>query len=121
MLSMSERNAIRKAIRLNGAAMVQRIEYGRYLVRSATDERVTYVVAGTAMDGSDHRCDCPAGAHGRPCWHSAAVRLRRVQEEARRQWRRLRARPRPPAQRQTAATVVPGNALPVSPARSLAA
>jgi hypothetical protein len=36
---------------------------------------------------------CEAGQRGIPCWHRAATRLRRVQEEARRQDRKLAQAP----------------------------
>ncbi|MGH2353244.1 MAG: SWIM zinc finger family protein [Chloroflexota bacterium] len=90
MISESERRALVKAIRTNAAAQVRRLEHGLYEVPSATQPGVTYIVCGVAMDGSDHTCTCPAGEHGRACYHIAAVRLRRVQEEAKRAYRQYR-------------------------------
>ena len=91
-LSARERTALTTAIHRNEAAQVQRLAYGRYEVPSATEAGTVYVVTGTALDGSDHRCTCAAGQHGQPCHHVAAVRLRRVQEEAQRQARHLAQR-----------------------------
>ena len=75
MLNTSERNAISKAQQMGGAAVVQRIRQGLYTVPSATEAGVFYTITGTAMDASDHTCDCPAGLHGHACWHVSAVRL----------------------------------------------
>lgn len=91
-LTPREYNALRKAVHMNAAALVTRVEYGFYTVPSATEPGRVYAVQGTAADGSDHLCNCPAGQNGHPCWHSAAVRLRRTQEEAKRQARKLAAR-----------------------------
>ncbi len=65
MLNTSERNAISKAQQMGGAAVVRRITHGVYQVPSATEADAYYTVTGTAMDASDHTCDCPAGKHGR--------------------------------------------------------
>jgi SWIM zinc finger len=75
-----QRRAISKAQRLGGPAKVVRLQHGVYKVPSSSEGGVWHVVTGTAFDGSDHLCTCPAGELGRPCWHSAAVRLRRIQE-----------------------------------------
>jgi hypothetical protein len=88
-LTASERKALVKAIKLNGAALVTRLEHGIYAVPSQTQPGVEYLVCGVRMDGSDHSCTCEAGNRGIPCWHVAAVRLARVQHEARRQARKL--------------------------------
>ena len=61
MMSTSERKAITKAQAMGGAAVVQRIRHGVYTVPSATEEGAFYTVTGTALDASDHSCDCPAG------------------------------------------------------------
>jgi len=92
MLNTSERNAISKAQQMGGAAVVRRISHGVYQVPSATEADAYYTVTGTAMDASDHTCDCPAGKHGRACWHIAAVRLARIRAEALKQAARLAAR-----------------------------
>ncbi len=92
MLNTSERNAISKAQQMGGAAVVRRISHGVYQVPSATEADAFYTVTGTAMDASDHSCDCPAGQHGRACWHIAAVRLARIRAEALKQAARLAAR-----------------------------
>ncbi len=89
MMTDSERKAISKAQALGGAALVQRLRHGKYRVPSATEAGVFYTVTGTAMDASDHRCDCPAGLHGRACWHVSAVRLARIRAEALKQAARL--------------------------------
>jgi len=75
MMSTSERKAITKAQAMGGAAVVQRISHGVYQVPSATEAGAFYTVTGTAMDASDHTCECVAATHGRVCWHIAAVRL----------------------------------------------
>ena len=92
MLDTSERNAISKAQQMGGAAVVRRISRGVYQVPSATEADAYYTVTGTAMDASDHTCDCRAGLHGRACWHIAAVRLARIRAEALKQAARLAAR-----------------------------
>ncbi len=88
-MSTSERKAISKAQQLGGAALVQRLRHGKYTVPSATEAGVFYTVTGVAMDASDHTCDCPAGLHGRACWHVSAVRLARIRAEALNQAARL--------------------------------
>jgi hypothetical protein len=92
-LTASERKALVKAIKLNGAALVTRLEYGVYAVPSQTQPGVEYLVRGVRLDGSDHSCTCEAGNRGIPCWHVAAVRLARVQAEAKRQARKLAQAP----------------------------
>jgi hypothetical protein len=92
-LTASERKALVKAIKLNGAALVMRLEHGIYAVPSHTQPGVEYLVCGVRMDGSDHSCTCEAGNRGIPCWHVAAVRLARVQAEAKRQARKLTQAP----------------------------
>jgi hypothetical protein len=89
MLSKSERQAFHKALANDGAAKVERVECGIYLVPSATDAGTVYTVTGFRTDGADFRCTCPAGERGIPCWHKCAVRLRKVQEAARAQARKL--------------------------------
>jgi len=76
MMTTSERNALSKALTLNGAASVERVQFGVYRVPSATSDGETYIV--TVRDGQ-YRCDCPAHTYGRPCWHMAAVYLAKVQ------------------------------------------
>jgi hypothetical protein len=92
-LTASERKALVKAIKLNGAALVMRLEHGIYAVPSQTQPGVEYLVCGVKLDGSDHTCTCEAGNRGIPCWHVAAVRLARVQAEAKRQARKLAQAP----------------------------
>src|ERR687886_68115 len=87
-ISENERRALLKAIKLNGAALVRRLEYGLYSVPSNTREGVEYFVCGTAMDASDHPCPCEAAQRGLKCWHVEIVRLRGVQKEAKRQPRK---------------------------------
>lgn len=47
----------------------------RFVVQSATDDRITYTVIA---DGTDTTCDCPSS---RMCWHREAVTLWLLQEE----------------------------------------
>jgi hypothetical protein len=92
-LTAAQRNALVKAIKLNGASLVTRLEHGIYAVPSQTQPGVEYLVCGVKLDGSDHSCTCEAGNRGIPCWHMAAVRLARVQAEAKRQARKLTQAP----------------------------
>ena len=62
------------------------MEYGRYLVRSASSEQ-TYVVTGTDRMGRDHTCSCHAAVANRFCWHRAAVVLPRQRYD----WTKARA------------------------------
>jgi hypothetical protein len=79
MIGTSERNAISKAIELNGAATVRRVRFGTYTVPSASTADV-YTVTVT---GTDYQCDCPAGMHGRACWHKAAVLIAKTEQSGR--------------------------------------
>ena len=110
-ITENERRALRKAIKLNGAALVRRLEYVLYEVPSATREGRSYYVAGTKMDASDHTCTCEAAQRGLKCWHVEAVRLARVQHEAKRQARRLTQAP--------AAGAAPVATLPASKSQPL--
>jgi hypothetical protein len=91
-VSEAERRAVSKANALNGAAAVVRVGLGTYLVPSATDPAVTYTVTGAGPTLADYRCGCPGATYRGVCWHIAATHLRRVQEDARAQWRRLQRR-----------------------------
>jgi len=42
--------------------------HGLFRVQSATDPNTYYIV-----DTVDHTCTCPAGQHGRQCWHVKAA------------------------------------------------
>ncbi len=84
--------AVAKANRLSGAARVIRVRHGLYRVPSATQPDVVYTVTGDGRFVIDYACTCPAGRSGIPCWHAAAVRLRKTQEEAKADWRRILAR-----------------------------
>lgn len=99
MLSTNARNAYHKAIERNGAALVRRLEHGVYELPSATRNGQTYLVTGAAADGSDHLCDCEAGRRGLMCWHVASVVLRRTQETAKAQARKLAHVPAPALRR----------------------
>ncbi|CAA9293532.1 MAG: hypothetical protein AVDCRST_MAG77-4974 [uncultured Chloroflexi bacterium] len=79
-LDTSTRNAFVKAARTRGWESVTRLEYGRYLVKSATST-ATYVVTGTDRNGTDHTCSCTAAINGRMCWHRAAVVMARQRAE----------------------------------------
>jgi hypothetical protein len=85
-LSRRERHAFHAAITQNLAATVRRVRYGAYLVPS-TSTNLVYSI--TTDEHGCLRCSCPAGQHGHPCKHAAAVRLRKTQEDAKRQARRL--------------------------------
>jgi len=85
-----EHVAVKKARALGGPALVRRLGYGRYVVPSASDPALAYVVSGTGPLLSGYRCSCPAGGFGNVCHHVASVHLRRLAENARRDWRKLR-------------------------------
>lgn len=87
IMSATEHKAFQRAIHSHGAALVVRVRHGVYEVPSAgRDER--YLVTGTSPLAAEMRCTCPAGQHGRPCWHRAAVQLRKTQEH----WKAAQAR-----------------------------
>jgi hypothetical protein len=90
-LTASERNAFAKAVAGNLAATVRRLDRGLYEVPSTTDASVTYIVCG--VQAREMTCTCVAGTHGKPCKHVAAVLLRRTQETAKRQARKLAQAP----------------------------
>jgi len=82
MLDPRQAEAIRKAVNANDASTVQRVEYGTYLVPSATREGITHVVTGTRADGHGYECDCEAGSFGKPCRHAAAVMIAKMERAA---------------------------------------
>jgi hypothetical protein len=92
-LTDAERNALVKALAGDDAAKVVRVAHGVYQVPSATQPGTVYTVTGTRLDGADFRCSCPAGARRLPCRHQAALRLRKVQEAAKAQARKLAQAP----------------------------
>src|SRR5688572_22182551 len=79
MLNPSEQKAIHKALELNGAARVERVQYGVYRVPSASSD-ATYLVT---VHGTEYVCDCTAGQHRRACWHKAAVLIAKVEHASR--------------------------------------
>jgi hypothetical protein len=89
-LTDRERRAFARAIHSNLAARVQRVAPRRYLVPSTSSSDMYAVWQDTA--GMLH-CPCVAGGHGRACTHKAAVLLRRTQETARAQARKLAQAP----------------------------
>src|SRR5690349_10481610 len=103
MLNTAERTAFSKAIKTNGAALVERVAYGRYEVPSAERAGIRHIVTGTSAYASELSCTCEAAQHGRMCWHRAAVQLRKSQENAKAQVRR--ALPAAPV------TVLPGESI----------
>jgi hypothetical protein len=92
-LTAAQRNAFAKAIRLNLAARVQRVAPRRYLVPSTSTSDVYAVWQDAA--GTLH-CPCVAGSLGHACTHKAAVLLRRTQETALAQARKLAQAPAVP-------------------------
>ncbi|HEV2121896.1 MAG TPA: SWIM zinc finger family protein [Chloroflexota bacterium] len=93
-LSSNERNAFIKPTNIRGWESVRRMEYGRYLVKSASSD-ATYVVTGTDRMGRDHTCSCQAAMSGRFCWHKAAVVLARQRYEWTKAQRRTEHRRQP--------------------------
>jgi uncharacterized Zn finger protein len=77
--------------RATSPAMARRLDRGLYEVPSTTDASVTYIVCG--VQAREMTCTCVAGTHGKPCKHIAAVLLRRTQETAKRQARKLAQAP----------------------------
>jgi len=75
MLDARQANAIRKAVELNEAAKVERVEYGVYRVPSASSKRSYFVT----VHGAEYVCDCTAGQHGKPCHDMAAVLIAKVE------------------------------------------
>jgi hypothetical protein len=86
-LTASERKAFARAIAGDLAATVRRLDRGLYEVPSTSDASVTYIVSG--VQAREMTCSCPAGQHDHICKHICAVLLRRTQEDALRQARRL--------------------------------
>src|SRR5437773_91370 len=120
MISQSERNALHRALVSGEAAKVERIELGVYHVPSASKPSTVYTVTGYRLDGADLRCNCKAGERGIACHHKAAVRLRKVQEEALRQGRRLTRRPSQMAAAPERVAATPANPLEAERERILA-
>jgi hypothetical protein len=90
-LTAAQRKAFARAIAGNLAAMVRRLDRGLYEVPSTSDASVTYIVCG--VQAREMTCTCVAGTHGKPCKHVAAVLLRRTQETALAQARKLAQAP----------------------------
>ena len=78
-LSNNQRNAVAKAVEINGAALVERVQYGIYRVPSASSNR-SYLVT---VHGAEYVCDCTAGQHAKACWHAAAVLIAKVERASR--------------------------------------
>jgi hypothetical protein len=89
--------AVKKARTLGGPALVRRRRHGAYTLPSASDPAVGYIVTGTGPKLDGYRCTCPAGQHGRVCWHAASVHLRRLRENSWREWAQLQAKRKPAA------------------------
>jgi hypothetical protein len=89
-LTTAERKAFARAIAGNLAATVRRLDRGLYEVPSTSDASVTHIVCG--VQAREMMCSCPAGQHDHICKHICAVLLRRTQEDALRQARRLSQR-----------------------------
>lgn len=87
-----EHAAIKKAQAVGGPASVKRLGLGRYVVPSASDPEAAHLVTGVGPFLMDYTCSCEAARFNNPCWHRASVALRRAQENAIRDWRRLQRR-----------------------------
>ncbi|MGI8422983.1 MAG: SWIM zinc finger family protein [Chloroflexota bacterium] len=74
-LDTRQRNAIQKAVELGDEAKAERVQYGVYRVASASSDK-TYLVT---VHGAEYVCDCTAGQHGKPCHHTAAVLIAKVE------------------------------------------
>jgi hypothetical protein len=90
-LTPAARNAFARAIAGNLAATVRRLDRGLYEVPSTTDASVTYIVCG--VQAREMTCTCVAGQHNHICKHICAVLLRRTQETAMAQARKLAQAP----------------------------
>jgi hypothetical protein len=93
-LTERERRAFARANHSHLAARVQRVAPRRYLVPSTSSSDVYAVWQDAA--GVLH-CPCVAGSLGHACTHKAAVLLRRTQETAMAQARKLAQAPVPAA------------------------
>jgi hypothetical protein len=75
-MTAAARNAISRALARGGAAAVERVRYGLYRVASSSRPGRFHTVS---VEGATYRCDCEAGLVGRPCWHTGAVYVAKVQ------------------------------------------
>ena len=74
----AQRNALRRALALGGAAAVARIRFGLYWVASASLPGAVHLVS--VEDRGRYRCSCAAGIARRPvCWHRAAVYIAKIE------------------------------------------
>lgn len=89
-LTAAQRKAFARAIAGNLAATVRRLDRGLYEVPSTSDASVTYIVCG--VQAREMTCTCVAGQRRRFCKHIAGVLLRKTQENALRQARKLSQR-----------------------------
>jgi hypothetical protein len=69
--------ALYRAREHGGAKAAKPIANGEFRVIGVNG---TYFV--TAFGGDAYRSTCPAGTHGRPCWHQAASWLRSIADKA---------------------------------------
>jgi hypothetical protein len=90
-MNTSTTKAFARAIAGNLAATVRRLDRGLYEVPSTSDASVTYIVSG--VQAREMTCTCVAGQRRRFCKHVAAVLLRRTQETAMAQARKLAQAP----------------------------
>jgi hypothetical protein len=90
-LTDSEKRAFARAIAGNLAATVRRLDRGLYEVPSTSNPSVTYIVCG--VQAREMTCTCVAGQRRLFCKHIAAVLLRRTQETAIAQARKLAQAP----------------------------
>jgi hypothetical protein len=90
-LTAAQRKAFARAIAGNLAATVRRLDRGLYEVPSTSDASVTYIVCG--VRAREMTCTCEAGQRHLFCKHIAGVLLRRTQEDALRQARKLAQAP----------------------------
>src|SRR5439155_11541586 len=75
----ADQRAIDKAAAMGGARLILSARGGRYTVRGSVAP-ITYLVV-VGQDG-ELRCTCQAGQREIPCYHAAAVWLRRAGERA---------------------------------------
>lgn len=84
-----QRANARAAEHAQAGAAAERLDCRTYRVKSASSDAV-YTQVVTSVSRLDVTCDCPAGSHGRVCYHqslavSAAIRHIRAVEREREQ------------------------------------
>lgn len=75
------RRALARALARGGATSVVRVRFGLYRIGSNSRPGRFRTVSVDA--GGRYHCDCPAGLLGRPCWHTAATYIAKLEHAGR--------------------------------------